>query len=229
MAGAAGTLVQLVLAVPAPKAPRTRALVAVHQVLGEGTAWREPSAAALRHLQPHACRPQSVQPSPCRCHRSDTGPGSRWRLRAEAQVIAGPPRPPALPPVARPPILTDVAVGALPAREAITVIATNQVFARKSIKARLPFTLIGVCERDKGGDGPAALAAHTAAATSTAHSHTHTPRPRDPYPAGRWPPPTAPGTRTQSRPPGPRTCPPPHTDWRHTRRCLRRVQREEQG
>lgn len=46
----------------------------------------------------------------------------------------------------RPPILTDVAVDALPAREAITVIAANQVFARKSIKARLPFTLIGVCE-----------------------------------------------------------------------------------
>lgn len=46
----------------------------------------------------------------------------------------------------RPPILTDVAVAALPAREAITVIAANQVFARKSIKARLPFTLIGVCE-----------------------------------------------------------------------------------
>lgn len=45
-----------------------------------------------------------------------------------------------------PPILTDVAVGALPAREAITVIAANQVFARKSIKARFPFTLIGVCE-----------------------------------------------------------------------------------
>lgn len=38
----------------------------------------------------------------------------------------------------------DVAVDALPAREAITVIAANQVFARKSIKARLPFTLIGV-------------------------------------------------------------------------------------
>lgn len=40
----------------------------------------------------------------------------------------------------------DLAVDALPAREAITVIAANQVFARKSIKARLPFTLIGVCE-----------------------------------------------------------------------------------
>lgn len=38
----------------------------------------------------------------------------------------------------------EVAVGALPAREAITVIAANQVFARKSIKARFPFTLIGV-------------------------------------------------------------------------------------
>lgn len=45
-----------------------------------------------------------------------------------------------------PPILTDVTVDTLPAREAITVIAANQVFARKSIKARLPFTLIGVCE-----------------------------------------------------------------------------------
>lgn len=49
-------------------------------------------------------------------------------------------------PLCHPPILTDVAVDALPAREAITVIAANQVFARKSIKARLPFTLIGVCE-----------------------------------------------------------------------------------
>lgn len=225
MAGAAGTRVQLVLAVPAPEAPRTCALVAVHQVLGEGRAWREPSGTC----SPTPAAPRSVQPSPCRCRRADTAPGSRWRLRAEAQVTAGPPRPPALHPVARPPILTDVAVGALPAREAITVIATNQVFARESIKARLPFTLIGVCERDKGGDGPAALAAHTAAATSTAHSHAHTPRPRGPYPAGRWPPPTAPGTRTQSRPPGPRTCPPPHTGWRHTRRCLRRVQGEEQG
>lgn len=38
----------------------------------------------------------------------------------------------------------DLAVDALPARGAITVIAANQVFARKSIKARLPFTLIGV-------------------------------------------------------------------------------------
>lgn len=45
-----------------------------------------------------------------------------------------------------PPILTDMAVDALPAREAITVIAANQVFARESIKARLPFALIGVCE-----------------------------------------------------------------------------------
>lgn len=54
----------------------------------------------------------------------------------------------------RPPILTDVAVDAHPARDAITVIATNQVFARKSIKARLPFALIGVCERDKGRAGP---------------------------------------------------------------------------
>lgn len=34
VAGVAGTLVQLVLTVPAPKAPRTHALVAVHQVLG---------------------------------------------------------------------------------------------------------------------------------------------------------------------------------------------------
>lgn len=73
-----------------------------------------------------------------------------------------------------------MAVGALPAREAVTVIATNQVFARKSIKARLPFTLIGVCERDTGGDGPAAPAAHAAAATSAAHSHAHAPRPAGP-------------------------------------------------
>lgn len=58
------------------------------------------------------------------------------------------------PPASCPPILTDMAVDALPARDAITVIATNQVFARKSIKARLPFTLIGVCERDKGVMGP---------------------------------------------------------------------------
>ena len=93
-AGAAGTLIQLVLAVPAPEAPWTHALVAIHQVLGRCGAWGEPPKAALRHLQPNACTPHKVcRPSPCKCRRADTGPDSRRRLRAEAQVTAGPPCP----------------------------------------------------------------------------------------------------------------------------------------
>lgn len=51
--------------------------------------------------------------------------------------------------------------------------------------------------------------------------HTRAPPP-GPHPAGRWPPPTAGGRGTRSRPPGPRRCHPPHTGWRRTRRCLRR-------
>ena len=102
----------------------------------------------------------------------------------------GPPLPQPCPPAARPPVLTDVAVGALPARDAITVIATNQVFARKSIKARLPFALIGVCERDKGSDGarapPAPAPAAAAHAQCTAHAHT---RPAGPLPSWQVAPP----------------------------------------
>lgn len=103
---------------------------------------------------------------------------------AEALLRLGLPLPPAPPTCARPPVLTDVTVGALPARDAITVIATNQVFARKSIKARLPFTLIGVCERDKGSDGaqapPAPAPAAAAHAQCTAHAHM---RPAGPSPS----------------------------------------------
>lgn len=73
----------------------------------------------------------------------------------------------------RPPILTDVAVDALPARNAITVIATNQVFARKSIKARLPFTFIGVCGGEGGrwGSAPPACTPDSPAAPAAAAAH----------------------------------------------------------
>lgn len=42
-------------------------------------------------------------------------------------------------------ILTDVTVLSSPSLKAVTVISTNQIFARVSIFARLPHTLIHVC------------------------------------------------------------------------------------
>lgn len=51
-------------------------------------------------------------------------------------------------------ILTDVTVLSGPSLKAVTVISTNQVFARVSVNARLPHTLIYICglrERKKEG------------------------------------------------------------------------------
>lgn len=153
-----------------------------------------------------------------------------WGTEGRSRGAREPPAPPA---GGLPPILTDVAVAALPARDAITVIATNQVFARKSVKAWLPFALIGVCGRDKRAPWglaplpprpPPAATAAPAAAPAAEHAARGpcTRAPRGPYPGGRWPPPTAGGRGTRSRPPGPRRCRPPRTGWRRTRRCLRR-------
>lgn len=45
-------------------------------------------------------------------------------------------------------ILTDVTVLSGPSLKAVTVISTNHVFARVSIYARLPHTLICICESE---------------------------------------------------------------------------------
>lgn len=167
VAGAAGTLVQLQLAVPAAKAPRARALVAAHKVLGQaegqtdGRGWASVLRQPGRHLHPTPFPSVRRGGAPAAAHLAGapvpTLPvtvvvfcGQRMRSGA------GPWRRPSPPACGPPPVLTDVAVEALPAREAITVIATNQVFARESVKARLPFTLIGVCGGDKRAPwGPA--------------------------------------------------------------------------
>lgn len=132
------------------KAPRAHTLVPIDQVLGVWTGgWVSEPHTTLPASSSHIPPSQTWQSPYLAGAPMLTLPMAIvdvWRQKGMRVGSGGPSVLPSPAHRRRPPILTDLAVDALPAREAITVIAANQVFARKSIKARLPFTLIGVCE-----------------------------------------------------------------------------------